>query len=72
MTHRVGTKGQVVIPKTMRDRLGIAPGDEVEFELEEGAVRVEPVRGHPTLRGSFSGLRLVQALEEDHQAERHR
>jgi AbrB family looped-hinge helix DNA binding protein len=44
MSSRVGPKGQVVIPKSMRDRLGIAPGDEVEFCLDDAGVRVEPVR----------------------------
>jgi AbrB family looped-hinge helix DNA binding protein len=33
MTTNVTTKGQVTIPKPIRDRLGIAPGDPVAFEL---------------------------------------
>lgn len=74
MTHRVGPKGQVVIPKDLRDRLGISPGDEVELALDEGAdaVRLEPVRHHPTLRGSLAGLGLVAALEADHRSETRR
>jgi AbrB family looped-hinge helix DNA binding protein len=40
MTHRVGAKGQVVIPKPIRDELGIAPGDEVVFEADGKDVRV--------------------------------
>jgi antitoxin PrlF len=35
MTVRVTTKGQVTIPKPVRDRLGIRPGTKVEFELAE-------------------------------------
>jgi AbrB family looped-hinge helix DNA binding protein len=35
---RVTTKGQVTIPKEIRDRMGIGPGSEVEFvPTEEGA-----------------------------------
>ena len=52
MTSRVGPKGQVVIPKAMRDRLGIVPGDEVAFSFEGDAVRVEPVRPGGSLRGA--------------------
>lgn len=40
MTHRVGPKGQVVIPKAIRDELGIEPGDEVVFEADGKDVRV--------------------------------
>ena len=32
---RVTTKGQVTIPKAIRDALGIEPGDEVSFEETE-------------------------------------
>ncbi|MFC7205228.1 AbrB/MazE/SpoVT family DNA-binding domain-containing protein [Haloferax namakaokahaiae] len=32
---RVTTKGQVTIPKAIREALGIEPGDEVKFEQTE-------------------------------------
>ena len=30
----VTVKGQVTIPKPIRDRLGLAPGSEVDFEVD--------------------------------------
>jgi antitoxin PrlF len=33
MPVTVTTKGQVTIPKPVRDRLGIKPGNSVDFEL---------------------------------------
>lgn len=36
---RVTSKGQVTIPKEVREQLGIRPGDEIEFEeTDEGYV----------------------------------
>jgi hypothetical protein len=48
--------------------------DKVDFALDEAgdAVRVEPVRDHPTLRGSLAGLGLVAELEADHRSEARR
>ncbi len=66
MTHRVGPKGQVVIPKALRDQLGIVPGDEVDFALDDDAVRVHAVRARSSLRGSLAGRGLTTALEGDH------
>ncbi|HZD66024.1 MAG TPA: AbrB/MazE/SpoVT family DNA-binding domain-containing protein [Acidimicrobiales bacterium] len=72
MTSRVGPKGQVVIPKVMRDRLGLRPGDEVEFALEGEAVRVSLAGTGLALRGRFAGAGLTEVLEADHRAERAR
>jgi AbrB family looped-hinge helix DNA binding protein len=40
MTYKVGAKGQVVLPKAMRERLGIRPGDEVLFDEGDGEIVV--------------------------------
>ncbi len=36
MNARVSEKGQVTIPKPLRDRLGIRPGEVLSFEEEGG------------------------------------
>ncbi|MHA6642951.1 AbrB/MazE/SpoVT family DNA-binding domain-containing protein [Mesorhizobium sp. A623] len=38
---RVTTKGQVTIPKEIRDRLGIGPGSEVEFVERDAVILLE-------------------------------
>ncbi len=53
----------------MRDRLGITPGDEVEFELDDHAVRVERVTARESLKGRYAGRGLTKALEADHRRE---
>jgi AbrB family looped-hinge helix DNA binding protein len=72
MTHRVGRKGQVVIPKVFRVAVSLEPGDEVTFSREGNAIRVELVVSPDALMGRLAGHRLVAALERDRQAERRR
>ena len=44
MHATVTSKGQVTIPKPIRDRLHLEPGDKIDFVLDEaGDVRVTPV-----------------------------
>ena len=37
---RITAKGQVTIPKEVRERLGLRPGDELEFMEEDGVFRL--------------------------------
>lgn len=50
MTHKVGVKGQVVIPKAIREEIGIGPGDEVAFEADGLEVRIRRAADEPQSR----------------------
>lgn len=39
---KLGVSRQVVIPKKIHDRLGLAPGDYLEVELKKGRVVMTP------------------------------
>jgi AbrB family looped-hinge helix DNA binding protein len=54
---RMTTKGQVTIPLAIRERLGLQPWTEVEFELDGDSVRVRPKRD-----GKARGQRLLQSM----------
>lgn len=54
---RVTQKGQVTIPKELRDALGIGGGTEVAFERTDDAIIVRKVEG-----GSKRGRDLVSLL----------
>ena len=72
MTHKVGPKGQVVIPKDLRDQLGIEPGDEVSFTRQDDQVLIRRAGADRALRGRFRGSHLVDELSRDRRAERAR
>jgi AbrB family looped-hinge helix DNA binding protein len=41
---RITSKGQVTIPQEIRERLGLLPFSEVEFEVDGDAVRIRKAR----------------------------
>lgn len=66
MTHRMGAKGQVVVPKELRERAGLVPGAEVEFEIEGERVTLFPRRGRAdSLAGLIDDTDLAARLLED-------
>jgi AbrB family looped-hinge helix DNA binding protein len=42
MRTTIDAGGRVVIPKSIRDRLGLGPGSEVELAEAEGGVEIRP------------------------------
>jgi AbrB family looped-hinge helix DNA binding protein len=56
---RITSKGQVTIPIEIRERLGLLPNSEVEFEVEGSAVRIRKARGR---KAGTRGRSLVQQM----------
>ena len=57
MATTVTSKGQVTIPKRVRDRLAIGPGSRVEFELTPAGQVVILKVGDDRPSGRFESLR---------------
>lgn len=67
---RVTTKGQVTIPRAVRDEVGIKPGMEVEFGVDGEVVTLR--RAKPRSRpGKSRGERLVEAIRGTATKNRH-
>lgn len=65
MTGRVGAKGQVVIPKSIRDQVNLHPGDEVQFELRGDEIVLVARRQPSALGGRFADSGMAARLLED-------
>ena len=69
---KVSTKGQVVLPKAIRDRRGFGPGAEliVEERPEGVLLRPSPKAGatrYEDVRGSLGPVDRVVSIEEMHE-----
>lgn len=65
-------KGQLTVPKDVRERLGLKRGDRVVFEFEEDSVRlkVEKRRSLDELRGSLPATRKYPGKDAERRAAR--
>jgi bifunctional DNA-binding transcriptional regulator/antitoxin component of YhaV-PrlF toxin-antitoxin module len=55
----------VVIPKEMRERAGLLPGADVEFEMDGERVSIKAARRGQGLGGRFALTGMAQRLLED-------
>ena len=62
---KVGPKGQAVIPKEVRDILGIVPGDEVVFEVGDKQAIVKPAGRSSTVSDFIEAIPKKHKLSKE-------
>jgi AbrB family looped-hinge helix DNA binding protein len=69
----VSSKGQVVIPKEIREKLDLREGAKVEVRIRDDEVVMRPSKGDGRdwrrWRGRFRGSGMLKELETEHAAE---
>ncbi len=55
---RVTTKGQVTIPRVVRESLGVTPETEIDFIEDNGRFYIVKT-GEPRIKGKFKNLRGI-------------
>lgn len=65
----VGAKGQVVIPKGIRDQIGLHPGDEVDVDVRHDHVVLVAANRPAGIGGRFGGSGMAARLLADRGAE---
>ena len=68
---KISSKGQVVIPKEVREKLKIKPGTFFHVRLEKNHIVLIPMKKSPLdkLYGKFSGEKILADLEREHSDE---
>lgn len=52
----ISPKFQVVIPKEMREKLGLEPGQKVEALMYDGRIELIPIQPARRMRGFLKGI----------------
>lgn len=61
----ISPKFQVVIPRSVRERLNLSPGQKVQALVYDGRVELIPMRPAKTLRGFLKGIDTTVARDAD-------
>jgi antitoxin PrlF len=64
MKSKVSEKGQVTIPKRLRERLGIRAGEVLEFNAERGRLVARKVVDRDPIDRAYGILRLDATTDE--------
>jgi AbrB family looped-hinge helix DNA binding protein len=75
MTLKIDKAGRVILPKPVRDRLGLHPGSDLEIQETAEGVVLKPVDRRPSLvkKGRFwvhtgelpPGYDILKAVDDD-------
>ncbi len=61
----ISPKFQVVIPRQIRERLGLTPGQRVQAILYHNRIEFIPLRPASSLRGFLKGIDTTLVREDD-------
>ena len=64
-TLTISPKFQVVIPKTIRERLGLSPGQKVQAVLYGDRIELIPLQPAKRMRGFLKGIDTTVPREPD-------
>ena len=64
MKSIVSEKGQVTIPKPLRDRLGIRPGETLDFQEDHGRLVATKAAKRDSVDAVFGVLQLPSPTDE--------
>ncbi|MGI8413387.1 MAG: AbrB/MazE/SpoVT family DNA-binding domain-containing protein [Solirubrobacteraceae bacterium] len=64
MRSTISEKGQVTVPKALRDRLGIRAGDRLEFIEEHGQLVVRKATVRDPVEAVYGILSLDQSTDD--------
>lgn len=72
ITTRISSKGQVVIPREVREKLGLKEGEELEVRvLEDNSLVLKRIESGSwrRWRGALKGTDVLRELEREHREE---
>jgi AbrB family looped-hinge helix DNA binding protein len=61
----VSPKYQIVIPKEIRESMGIVPGQKVQIMSYQGRIEVIPLKPMKEMKGFLKGIDTTVVREED-------
>ena len=64
MYSTISEKGQITVPKPLRERLGIRPGDRLEFVEERGHILVSKTTTQDPVQDVFGILSLGENTDD--------
>lgn len=81
LERKVSARGQVVIPKDIRESFNMEPGQKVVFSVENGHITLESATKEedflegflntPKLSGASDGQRIKELIKEQYEEDVH-
>lgn len=64
MHSTISEKGQVTVPKPLRERLGLRPGDRIEFSEERRQIVLSKAHPVDPVTAAYGVLKLERSVDE--------